>query len=128
MKESLEERFASIQPLVNANRGLVHRGRYLTASIKVCVGDSPFMLEIRGGEIHGIHRQSPLFASADLVIQATEEAWAALWEPCPRPGWHDLFALTKRGAMRIEGNSHVLFAHLQYLKDVLCAPRRRSAP
>lgn len=127
MKESLQERFESIQHQVNADHGLVHRGRYLTASIKVFVGDLPYMLNIRSGEIHSISRQWPLFATADLIIQATEEAWEALWEPYPRPGWHDLFALTKRGVMRIEGNSHVLFAHLQYLKDVLNAPRRIHA-
>lgn len=124
MNESLHERFASIQQRVNADRWLVHRGRHLTADLKVFVGNLPYMLSIRSGEIHGISRQLPLFATADLVIRATDEAWAALWEQYPRPGWHDLFALTKRGAMSIEGNSHLLFAHLQYLKDVFSTPGR----
>ena len=37
--------------------------------------------------------------------------------------WHDIFALHKRGAMQIEGESQVLFANLQYIKDVLNSPR-----
>lgn len=124
MNESLQERFESIQQWVNADHWLVHRGRHLTANIKVFVGSQPYMLSIRNGEIHSISKQLPLFATADLVVRATEEAWAALWEKHPLPGWHDLFALTKRGAMSIEGNSHVLFANLQYLKDVFNTPGR----
>ncbi len=124
MNEPLQRRFETIPERVNGDRALVHRGRYLTADIKVFVGASPYMLYIRSGEIQSISQQPPLFAAADLVIEATEEAWAALWETYPRPGWHDIFALTKRGAMRVEGDSHVLFAHLQYLKDVLTTPRR----
>lgn len=124
MNEPLQRRFESIPQRVNGDRALVSRGRYLMADIKVFVGASPYMLYIRNGEIQSISQQPPLFAAADLVIQATEEAWEALWEACPRPGWHDIFALTKRGAMRIEGDSHVLFANLQYLKDVLTTPRR----
>lgn len=124
MNESLKERFESIQQWVNADRWLVRRGRHLTADIKVFIGSQPYMLSIQNGEIHNISKQLPLFATADLVVRATEEAWEALWETYPRPGWHDLFALTKRGAMSIEGNSHLLFAHLQYLKDVFTTPGR----
>ncbi len=127
MQTSLQERFESIQQQVNNDHGLVHRGRHLTANVKVFVGQAPYMLHIRRGEIQTISTQWPLFTTADLVIQATDEAWSALWEQLPRPGWHDLFALTKRGVMRIEGNSQVLFAHLQYLKDVFNTPRRVHA-
>lgn len=119
---SLQERFESVRQQVNTNRRLVHRGRYLTAHIKVFIGTAAYLVDIRNGEIHCINARPPLFAAADLVIRATEEAWAALWEKPPRPGWHDIFALAKRGAMGIEGDSRLFFAHLQYLKDVLSAP------
>lgn len=124
MNAPLQRRFEAIPELVNGDHALVHRGRYLAADIKVGVGASHYMLYIRNGAIQSISQQPPLFAAADLVFQATEEAWQALWEECQRPGWHDIFALTKRGAMRVEGDPHMLFAHLQYLKDVLTTPRR----
>jgi len=127
MTESLQQRFESIAQRANADARLVHRGRYLTADLKVMVGDAPYLLRIRAGRVDSLQAQMPLFAPADLVIRATQDAWAALWEPTPRPGWHDFFALTKRGAMTIEGDSHVLFAHLQYLKDVLALPRQAPA-
>ncbi len=124
MTESLQQRFESIAPRVNADARLVHRGRYLNADLKVVLGEVPYLLSIRSGRVESLSRQMPLFAPAALTIRAAEAAWEALWEPVPQAGWHDLFALTKRGAMSIEGDSQLLFAHLQYLKDVLAAPRQ----
>ena len=42
----------------------------------------------------------------------------------PAPGWHDLFALTKRGAASMEGDLRPLLQNLQYFKDLLALPRR----
>ena len=47
--------------------------------------------------------------------------------PEPRPGWHDLFALTKRKEAVLEGDLHPFMAHLQYFKDVLALPRSLRA-
>ena len=60
-------------------------------------------------------------------IRATASAWRRFWQPVPEPDWHDLFALTKRGAAIIEGDLQPLMANLQYMKDVLAAPRRLRA-
>jgi len=40
-----------------------------------------------------------------------------------RPGWHDLFALTKRGAASMEGDLRPFLQYLQYFKDLLALPR-----
>ena len=45
----------------------------------------------------------------------------------PEPGWHDLLALTKRGAARIDGDLQPLLANLQYFKDLLATPRRLAS-
>ena len=45
------------------------------------------------------------------------------WQKPPAPGWHDLFALLRRGDVAFEGAQRVLMAHLQYVKLVLAAPR-----
>ena len=65
--------------------------------------------------------------SSRFQISATAEGWRRFWEPIPEPGWHDLLALTKRGAARIDGDLHPLLANLQYFKDLLAAPRRLSS-
>jgi hypothetical protein len=48
------------------------------------------------------------------------------WEPVPAPGFHDLFALTKGGHARVEGDLQPLMANLRYVKDVLTLPRGRA--
>ena len=45
----------------------------------------------------------------------------------PAPGWHDLFALTKRGAASMDGDLRPLLQNLQYFKDLLALPRGRAA-
>ena len=54
-------------------------------------------------------------------------AWAEYWQPAPRPGWHDLLALTKRREAMLEGDLHPFMAHLQYFKDVLALPRHQRS-
>lgn len=127
MGESLARRFESIVDCVNSSASLVHRGRALTASLIVTIGATRFLVRIDGGRIVELTRQFPLFRESDLCIQGTEQAWHCLWKKVPGPGWHDILALHKRGEMRIEGNTRIFFAHLQYIKDLLEMPRHAGA-
>jgi hypothetical protein len=54
------------------------------------------------------------------------DTWLRFLATVPEPGWHDIMALTKRGSARIEGNLQPFMANLQYIKDVLSAPRGRA--
>lgn len=120
---SLIQRFASIAPHVNSNTCLVHRGRMLTADLVIAIGATRFLLRIHRGEVAELTQRFALFHPCALFVQGTAEAWECLWKKVPPPGWHDLFALHKRGEMVIEGDTRLLFSHLQYLKDVLEMPR-----
>lgn len=123
----LNRRFARIAPAVNADAHLVHRGRTLTGALLVEIGNTPHLLRLEAGRIAAMDRRFPLFQERLLTIRGSARAWQALWQPVPEPGWHDLFALTKRGEMQVEGRMHSFFAHLQYLKDVLEMPRHLPA-
>jgi hypothetical protein len=61
-------------------------------------------------------------------LRAPREAWQTFWQKLPPPGFNDLFALFKRGLLRIEGDLHPFMANLLYFKDVLATPRRDGAP
>ena len=124
---SLIQRFASIAPHVNSNTCLVHRGRMLTADLVIAIGATRFLLRIHRGEVAELTQRFALFHPCALFVQGTAEAWECLWKKVPPPGWHDLFALHKRGEMVIEGDTRLLFSHLQYLKDVLEMPRHVPA-
>ena len=71
-----------------------------------------------------LERGPRLMRSVAFSIRATDEAWRQHWRKVPEPGWHDLFALTKRGVASMEGDLRPLLQNLQYFKDLLALPRR----
>ena len=58
-----------------------------------------------------------------LAIRASAESWQKFWQKPPPPGWHDLFALLRRGDVKFEGDQRVLMAYMLYVKLLLAAPR-----
>lgn len=115
--------------LVNGDEALVRRGRFLRCDFLVEVGDVAYHVSVEQGRIASVTRGPALMRPWRFAIRAAEEAWREFWQPVPRPGYHDVFALTRFGRARIEGDLLPLMANLRYVKDVLAAPRRlaRSA-
>jgi hypothetical protein len=121
------DRFAELPRLLAADPDLLRRGRWLSVECRVEVGREPFFLSIRDGNLAALDRGARLMRSTAFTVRATDEAWTNYWKPIPDPGWHDLFALTKRGAASIEGDLRPLLQNLQYFKDLLALPRRQAA-
>ncbi|HEY2872432.1 MAG TPA: hypothetical protein VGJ56_10960 [Reyranella sp.] len=117
------DRFAALPRLLAADEDLLRRGRWLTVECRVDVGSEPFFLSIRDGALSSLDRGARLMRSTAFSFRATDEAWTNYWKPVPGPGWHDLLALTKRGAASIEGDLRPLLQNLQYFKDLLALPR-----
>lgn len=115
LRQAIESTFAS-------DNDLLRRGSLVDSCCLIEIGAEQLVLTIRKGR-PTIDECVPLLGSWDFAIRAGAEAWAALWQPVPEAGWHDLFALTKRGAMRIEGRLQPLMANLQYFKDLVTLPR-----
>ncbi|SKA22597.1 hypothetical protein SAMN02745126_04330 [Enhydrobacter aerosaccus] len=117
------DRFARLPRLLAADADLMRRGHWLTVECRIDIGAEPFFLSISAGAIANLDRGLRLMRSTAFTFRAAEEAWARYWEPIPKPGWHDLFALTKRGAASMEGDLRPLLQNLQYFKDLLALPR-----
>jgi hypothetical protein len=118
------DRFARLPDLLPADTDLIRRGRFLSVACRIDVGDEPFHLDVREGMLSGFERGPRLMRSTSFALRATEEAWLRHWKPIPEPGWHDLFALTKRGAASLDGDLKPFLQNLQYFKDLLALPRR----
>ena len=116
--------FAGIPGLLEQAPVLMARGRTLDCECLLGPLDHPFHVSIRGGRIVDLTPVPVLMRSWRFSYRATSAAWSAYWEPVPRPGWHDLLALTKREEASLEGDLHPFMTHLQYFKDVLALPRR----
>jgi hypothetical protein len=112
--------------LVNADAGLVRRGRYLSTTFLVETGATAWLVSVHEGRVTGVERGPFLLRAWSFAVRASEEAWRRFWEPVPAAGWHDLFAMTKGGHATVEGDLRPLMANLRYVKDVLAKPRRRA--
>jgi hypothetical protein len=115
--------FAGIPALVDQAPALILRGRTLDCECLLGPIDHPFHVSIRGGRIIDLTSAPVLMRSWRFSYRASAVAWAEYWKPVPRPGWHDLLALTKREETVLEGDLHPFMTHLQYFKDVLALPR-----
>jgi hypothetical protein len=119
--------FASIPALLDQTPALIARGRFLDCECLLGPKESPFHVSIRQGRIVDLTPSPVLMRSWRFSYRASVAAWAEYWQSAPRPGFHDLLALTKRGEASLEGDLHPFMTHLQYFKDVLALPRRHFA-
>ena len=112
--------------LVNADAGLVRRGRYLSTTFLVETGATAWLVSVHEGRVTRVERGPFLMRAWSFAVRASEEAWQRFWAPVPAAGWHDLFAMTKGGHAMVEGDLRTLMANLRYVKDVLAKPRRAA--
>jgi len=120
---ALFQSFSAIPALLDAVPALVTRGRFLDCDCRLGFIDQPFFASIRTGRIVEFTATPALMRSWQFSYRATPEAWHQYWQPMPKPGFHDLLALTKRGEAVLEGELHPVMTHLQYFKDLLALPR-----
>jgi hypothetical protein len=113
--------------LVNSDERLVHRGRFVHTTFLLELGDDAYLIRIVDGRIAEVTAGPFVTPNYSFALRAPREAWQTFWQKLPPPGFNDLFALFKRGLLRIECDLHPLMANLLYFKDVLAAPRRDAA-
>ena len=116
-----------IAELVNADANLVRRGRFLNTTFLLEVGDAGYLVRIVDGRVVAVTPGPFITPNYSFALRAPREAWETFWQKVPPPGFNDIFALFKRGLLRIEGDLHPFMANLLYFKDVLAAPRRVAA-
>lgn len=115
--------FDRLPDLVNRDAALVRRGRFLSVDFLLGVGADDYLVAVRDGQVASVRRGPFVMPPGRFAIRASAEAWAKFWAKEPPPGFHDIFAMTKSGAARIDGDLHPLMSNLRYVKDLLAAPR-----
>jgi hypothetical protein len=116
MLEALKER-------VNADVGLVRRGRLLTTTFLLQSGDTSWLISIFEGRIVSVTRGPFVMPSSSFALRASEAEWEKFFLAKPPPGSNDLMALVRRKALRAEGNLQEFMAHLRYFKEALAKLR-----
>jgi hypothetical protein len=117
----------SIPKHVNADAGLVRRGRLVNTAFVIAVEDTYSLVRVESGRIVKIVSGPFLNPDHAFMLRAKRDVWDKFWQSPPPPGFNDIFALTKRKLMLIEGNLHPFMSNLLYFKDVVAAPRKERA-
>jgi len=117
-----ERGFDGLAGLANADAWLVHRGRFLDTTVLLEAGERSWLVRIHQGRIEAVDRGPFAMPRWTFALRASPQAWAAFWQPVPPPGFHDLIAMAKTGALRIEGDLQPFFANLRYFKELLALP------
>jgi hypothetical protein len=105
-----------------AERDWQRRTRWLRARVLIGASAEHLLLQFDRGQMHLDESTGPML-TWDFALRADASTWMRHWEAPPAPGWHDLLALAKRDALRLEGDLHPFMTHLQFFKDLLAAPR-----
>ncbi|WP_234826933.1 hypothetical protein [Rhodopseudomonas palustris] len=123
----MSDAFTHLPAMLERDPALIHRARLLDVDCLLGSVEQAFHVAIRAGRITDMTPAPVLMRSWTFAYRATPEAWTAYWQPMPAAGWHDLLALTKRGAATLEGDIKPFMTHLQYFKDLLALPRTGGA-
>jgi hypothetical protein len=120
---SIASTFEKLPKLLDSDSELIRAGRLLNVDCLLGPADRPFLVCIRAGRIGEMSAAPKTMPSWRFGYTASRQAWIEYWRPEPKPGWHDLLALTKRGEAHLVGDLHPFMTHLQYFKDLLALPR-----
>lgn len=120
---SLSAMVERLPDLVNNDQSLLRRGRYTSTNLMIEIGTQSYFLTVDQGRIASFQRGPIIMKSWAFAVRGAEEAWDRFWQPLPPPNFHDIFALAKQGAFRIEGDYQPLITNLLYFKALLAAPR-----
>jgi hypothetical protein len=118
--------FERLPALAAANADLRRRGRHASMDVALGIGSESLLLRVVEGEVREAVRGPFLLRPWTFAIRAEPEAWSAFLADPPPPGSHDILAMSKRGALRIEGNLQPFMANLQFIKDVIALPRGKA--
>jgi hypothetical protein len=108
---------------VNANAALVRRGQYLDTTFLLQIGAEGWLVTVEKGRITSLKREGLPLVPYSFALRASHEAWTEFWKRIPKPGYHDLIAMTKFRHLKVDGDLKLFMTHLRYVKDALASLR-----
>jgi hypothetical protein len=113
----------TIARLVNADAGLIRRGRFVDTTFLIAIDDADTLIRIQEGRVTKVTPGPFITPDYSFALRASREVWEKFWQPLPPLGFTDIFALIKTRLMRVEGDIHPFMSNLLYFKDVIASPR-----
>lgn len=116
--------FDNLARFANGDPNVRRLGRACSVEFALGVGGQELHLVIDRGQVVDVLEGPFRMRASAFRIAADQAAWDAFMQPAPRPGYHDIFAMSATGVARIEGDVPVLLRHLAFFKALLAAPRK----
>ena len=116
-----------IARLVNADAGLIRRGRFVDTTFMIAIDDAYTLIRVQEGRVTQVTPGPFITPDYSFALRASRGVWEKFWQPLPPLGFTDVFALVKQKLMRVEGDIHPFMANLLYFKDVIAAPRKETS-
>ena len=85
--------------------------------------DNEYIIKIIQGLVSEVKIGPFVMPSYEFKLTASKDEWNKFLKAIPIPGSHDLIALLRRKALKIDGNLHPLMSHLLYFKLLLASLR-----
>jgi hypothetical protein len=117
----------ALKALVNGDEALVRRGRFLSTTFLLEVGQTAWLISIFEGKVVSVTSGPFVMPSSSFALRAPEQEWQKFWSSRPPPGSNDLMALVKRRVLKAEGNLQIFMANLRYFKEALAKLRQSGA-
>ena len=111
--------FERLAEVVNADPAVVRWGREMNETFMLEIGETQYLITVRAGRIEKVEQGPFVMRSWRFAIRAGTDCWTEFLRSPPAPGWHDLFALLRRGEVKFDGDQRALWAYLLYVKLVL---------
>lgn len=115
--------FRTIQTTLERSPHLLRLGRLFSETVLIEVGHAEYYLTFEKGRIVAIAEGPSRKTPWRFALRTDAEALRAFWQPCPEPGFHDIFGLVKIGRGRIDGDILSLVKNLRFFKEVLALAR-----
>ena len=112
---------------VNADPVLLRLGRYCTTELVLAADEVECHLHVNNGRLGEVLDGPFRMRSWRFAIRAPQNTWQEFWKRQPAVGFNDIFAMTRFGHARIDGDIGPLLEHLRYFKEVLALPREGRA-
>jgi hypothetical protein len=117
----------ALKARVNGDEALVRRGRFLSTTFLLEVGQTAWLISIFEGKVVSVASGPFVMPSWSFALRAPEAEWQKFWSSRPPPGSNDLMALIRRRVLRAEGNLQIFMANLRYFKEALAKLRQAGA-
>ncbi|MHA7601239.1 hypothetical protein ACX12L_14975 [Alicycliphilus sp. T452] len=98
---------------------LAHQGHWVNVTFLLRKGDAEYLVTLRDGRVQRIAPGPHVMPCWTFALSAGDDAWERFWAAEPQPRFHDLMAMVRFKALRIEGDMTVFMRNLLYFKALV---------